>query len=120
MGWRRKPRAMPPLRLKRVLKAASVCAAVSFLAKSHAAESVRGTCDKYARHYSLPLDAFLFDRLFMPTSGGLFPLRLPLKVEGYAQSQNDCGDAEQRQTSNTVRLQDDDFSRHRNQGHLQD
>ena len=39
----------------------------------YAPKSVRGTCDKYARHYLLPLDAFVSELLlFLPMSGGLF------------------------------------------------
>ncbi len=59
----------------------------------HAAESVGRTCDEYARHYFWHAFAPAL-WLLMLISGGLFLLRLPLEVESYAESQNDCGDAE--------------------------
>lgn len=47
-------------------------------------------------------------------------MRLSLKVEGYAKRQDESRDAKQRQGWNGAGLEDDDFSRHGDEGHFED
>jgi len=54
------------------------------------------------------------------STGRLFAMRLSLKIEGYAERQNESRYAEHGQSRCAVRLEDDDLSRHRNQGHFED